>query len=91
VQVRDVAFRQRDDVDAGEGEALEETRGVFEETTGVFEEVSGVFEEVPGVFEEVFRVFEEVPGVFEQTTGVFVELLRSDVIVREVALPSSRA
>src|SRR4029079_16739110 len=29
VQVRDVAFRERDDVDAGEGEALEESRGVF--------------------------------------------------------------
>jgi hypothetical protein len=29
VQVRDVTFGERDDVDAGEGEALEETRGVF--------------------------------------------------------------
>ena len=29
VQVRDVAFGERDDVDAGEGETLEETRGVF--------------------------------------------------------------
>ena len=29
MQVRDVAFRERDDVDAGEGEAFEESRGVF--------------------------------------------------------------
>jgi hypothetical protein len=29
VQVRDVAFGERDDVDAGEGEALEEPGGVF--------------------------------------------------------------
>ena len=29
VQVRDVALGERDDVHAGEGEALEETRGVF--------------------------------------------------------------
>jgi hypothetical protein len=29
VQVRDVAFGERDDVDAGEGETLEETGGVF--------------------------------------------------------------
>jgi hypothetical protein len=29
VQVRDVAFGERDDVHAGEGETLEETRGVF--------------------------------------------------------------
>ena len=29
VQVRDVAFGERDDVDAGEGEALEESGGVF--------------------------------------------------------------
>jgi hypothetical protein len=29
VQVRDVAFGERDDVDAGEGETLEETRRVF--------------------------------------------------------------
>jgi len=28
VQVRDVAFGERDDVDAGEGEALEESGGV---------------------------------------------------------------
>lgn len=27
--MRDVAFGERDDVDAGEGEALEEARGVF--------------------------------------------------------------
>jgi hypothetical protein len=29
VEVRDVAFGERDDVDTGEGETLEETRGVF--------------------------------------------------------------
>ena len=29
VQVRDVALGERDDVDAGEGEALEQTGGVF--------------------------------------------------------------
>ena len=29
VQVRDVAFGERDDVDAGEGETLEEACGVF--------------------------------------------------------------
>jgi hypothetical protein len=29
VQMRDVAFGERDDVDAGEGEALEEPGGIF--------------------------------------------------------------
>jgi hypothetical protein len=36
VQVRDVAFGERDDVDAGEGETLEEACGVFLIATEAF-------------------------------------------------------